>query len=260
MTLSAVILCRNEEANLPGAIASVAFADEIVIVDGGSTDRSIPVAIAAGVRVVERPFDGFAHQRNFGLAEATGTWVLFLDADERVPPKTAEQIASAVARCDADAYRIPRSSIALGEPLAWHPGGPDEPIRLMRRAKAHYEGAVHERCHIDGRVGRLKGPLEHRTHRSISDLVDRIDRYSSLEAAELHERGARVLPPWRVLWTMTTTVWRYWRQGLRRHGMAGAIEALALGFDRALVAAKIWELEHQDEIASRYVDDARTTR
>lgn len=255
MNLTVAILCLNEEKNLPRAIASAGFADEILVVDGGSTDHSIRVAIAAGARVVERPFDAFAHQRNFALDQASGKWVFFLDADERLSPAAAAEVASAVARCDADAYRIGRTSIALGQRMTWHPGGHDAPVRLMRRGIARFEGAVHERCVIDGEVGALTGPLEHRTHRSIEELITKVNRYSSLEASELAERGARVLPPWRVLWTMTSTAWRYWRQGLRRHGMAGAIEAMTLGFDRAIVAAKIWERVHRTEIEAAYRDD-----
>jgi glycosyltransferase involved in cell wall biosynthesis len=255
MSLTVAILCQDEERNIEAAIASASFADEVLIVDGGSKDRSIQVAIAAGARVLERPFDAFARQRNFALEHATGKWVFFLDADERITPTAASQIAAAVARCDADAYRIERISVALGERLDWHPGGRDAPIRLMKRTKARFEGAVHERCIVDGELGELAGPIEHRTHRNISELVRKIDRYSTLEAGELVERGAKVLPAWRVLWTMTTTAWRYWRQGLRRHGMAGAIEAISLAYDMALVSAKIWEQKHRDQIDQAYSDE-----
>lgn len=258
MNLSVVILCQNEEVNLPGAIASAAFADEVLIVDGGSTDRSIQISVDAGVRVVERPFDVFAHQRNFGLEQARGTWVMFLDADERITAAAAREIVAATERSDAAAYRIARTSIALGQRLEWHPGGSDEPIRLMQRALARFEGAVHEQCIVDGVVARLAGPIEHRTHRTISALLGKVDRYSTLEATEQVARGARVLPPWRIMWTVTATSWRYWRQGLRKHGMVGAIEAITLGFDRALVGAKIWELHHRAEIDAAYTDGEST--
>lgn len=260
MSLTVAILCQDEERNIEAAIASASFADEVLIVDGGSKDRSIQVAIAAGARVVERPFDAFAHQRNFALSQATGKWVFFLDADERITQPAAEQIAAAVARCEADAYRIARVSVALGERLDWHPGGPDAPIRLMKRTKASFEGSVHERCIVEGTVGDLAGPIEHRTHRSISELVRKIDRYSTLEAEELVGRGARVLPAWRVMWTMTSTAWRYWRQGLRKHGMAGAVEAISLAYDRVLVAAKIWETEHRDQIEQAYSEERPARR
>lgn len=252
MTLTIAILCLNEEGNLPGAIASAAFANEVLIVDGGSTDRSVEIAVASGARVVERPFDDFSHQRNFALEEATGKWVFFLDADERIPSALAGEIARTCALHAYTTLTVPRVSIALGERLDWHPGGEDRPIRLVRGGVGRFEGAVHERFVSDAKPGHLKHALEHRTHRTISDLVGRIDRYSSLEATELVARGARVVSPRRVLWTAARTAWRYWRQGLRKHGIAGATEAMLLGVDRGLVLAKIWEQKHQDEIDAAY--------
>ena len=262
--LSVVILTLNEQVNLPGAIASAAFASEVLIVDSGSTDSTVEVAIGAGVRVVERPFEDFAHQRNVALELASGEWNLFRDADERVTPGLAAEIRALVEASEGDAsqrvqiaYRIPRTSIALGARLDWHPGGNDDaPIRLVRRDAGRFEGAVHERFVGEGEIGRLAGSIEHRTHRSVSELVTKIDRYSTLEARELAAKGARVVPAWRLPWTMARTAWRYWRSGLNKHGMAGAIEACSLAFDRVLVMAKIWEAHESERIAAAYPDDA----
>lgn len=264
MKLSVVILTLNEQANLPGAIASARFADEVMIVDSGSTDPTVEVAIAAGVRVVERPFEDFAHQRNVALELASGEWICFLDADERISEELAAEIRAVLEASEGDAsrtpaavaYRIPRVSIALGERLEWHPGGDDAPIRLIRRAAGRFTGAVHERFECAGPVGRLNAPIEHRTHRSVSDLVRKIDHYSTLEARELAARGARIVPPWRLPFTLGKTAWKYWRSGLNKHGMPGAIEACALAFDRVLVLAKIWEAREAGRIAAAYPDDA----
>jgi glycosyltransferase involved in cell wall biosynthesis len=260
--LSIVILTLNEEVNLPGALASAAFADEVLIVDSGSTDSTVEVAIAAGVRVVERPFEDFAHQRNVALELVSGEWICFLDADERISPALADELIAVTRGSEGEprahsSYRIRREAIALGERLRWHPGGDDAPVRLMRRGTGTFEGAVHERyVAADGASpGMLTGIIEHRTHRTVSELVQRVDRYSTLEARELAARGARVVPPWRLPWTMASTAWRYWRSGLKQHGMAGAIEACTLAFDRVLVLAKIWEAHEADRIAAAYRDD-----
>jgi len=268
--LTVAILTLNEQVNLPGAIASASFADEVLIVDSGSTDSTVEAAIGAGVRVVERPFEDFAHQRNVALELASGEWILFLDADERVSPALAAEIGALLEASEGDAsqratiaYKIPRTSIAPGARLDWHPGGNDDaPIRLISRGTGRFEGAVHERFVGDGLIGRLTGVIEHRTHRSVSELVTKIDRYSTLEARELAAKGARVVPPWRLPWTMARTAWTYWRGGLNKHGMAGAIEACALAFDRVLVMAKIWEAHEAERIAAAYPDDApaRTDR
>jgi glycosyltransferase involved in cell wall biosynthesis len=260
MKLTVIILTLNEQENLPGAIASASFADQIIVVDSGSTDTTVEAAIAAGVRVVERPFEDFAHQRNFALELAETEWVLFLDADERITPALAQELQAMTEASEGDvsvqAFRIPRSSIALGEKLEWHPGGTDDaPIRLVHRSSGRFEGAVHERFVTRGNVGRLTGHIEHRTHRSVSQLVGKIDKYSTLEAAEASAKGARVVPAWRLPFTLATTAWKYWRGGLKKHGMPGAIEACALAFDRVLVMAKVWENQEAERIARAYSDD-----
>lgn len=267
MSLTVVILTLNEESNIVGALRSSSFADEQLIVDSGSTDSTVGLAVAAGARILERPFGDFARQRNFALDNVSTGWVFFLDADERISPALAAELARFVGEAsegdashpDASrpaAYRVPRHSIALGQRLDWHPGGTDAPIRLVRAGSGRFEGAVHERFVVSGPTGQLQGSLEHRTHRSVSDLVQRIDRYSTLEATQQAEAGARVLPPWRLLWTLTSTAWRYWRQGLKQHGMAGAIEACSLAYDRVLVAAKIWEHRNSARIADAYREQA----
>lgn len=250
--VSAVIIARNEEEVIEGAIASCAFANEVLVVDGGSTDGTVHRAKLAGGRIVERPFDDFARQRNYALSQAKGEWVLFVDADERVTPELRAEIEALDPR--ADCYAVPRKNMALGQWLDWHFGGADAPRRLVRTAVARYGDAkVHEVVEVStGRYGTLSQPLLHLTHRSAGALVDKINRYAELEAADAVAGGARQPSRRAILASFPRAFWRYWRSGLNKEGDVGAIEAVLLAFNRTLVTIKIWE-RHRN-LPARYAE------
>jgi len=251
---SVVILTRNEEAMVERAIASARFADEILIVDSGSTDATVAIAEAAGARVVVRPFDDFARQRNFALEQATGEWVLFVDADERVTPALDAEVRALLGtEPEHDAYAVPREAIALGHRLGWEPfGAPDAPVRLVRRGTCTWSGVVHEAIEGARSFGRLDGSLLHLTHRTVSEVVRKIDAYSELEAADLVRTGRQAPSKRALLVSFPREVVRLWRSGLKDEGMPGAIEACLLAFNRTLVLAKVWEHAHRDDIAAAY--------
>lgn len=254
MSLTVAIVVLNEQQMLPRALASAAFADEVLIVDGGSTDATVEIARSAGARVVERPFDDFARQRNVALEAASTDWVLFLDADERITAALADEVRAVVARADAaDAYAIPRRNMALGRWLRWHPGGaPDAPVRLVRRGAARWSGQVHEALEGAASTGRLQAEMVHLTHRSVGDLVDKINRYSELEAAQLVARGEGAPGAKDLLSSYGSAMKSLWRSGLKREGIEGAIEACLLAFDRTLVAAKVWERTRGEALEETY--------
>lgn len=193
MTLSVVIITKNEAANLPACLESVRFADEIVVLDNASEDGTAALARERGARVeVVRDWPGFGPQKNRALALATGDWVLSLDADERVPPALAEEIRAAMAGGECVAYEMPRSSWFCGRFMRHSGWWPDRVLRLFRREAGRFsEDLVHERVIVSGRVGRLTAPLEHWTHRSLGAALEKMNRYSSLSAEALHARGKR---------------------------------------------------------------------
>ncbi len=195
--LSALIICRDEEKNLRPCLDSVSFADEIIIVDSGSKDGSLALARGYTDKVFEIEWRGYAGTKQYGLERATGDWVLWVDADERVPPRLAEEILLSVQRDEeVAAYRMPRRAFFLGRWIkhcGWYPGNV---TRLFRRGQARFgDQAVHEDLLVDGPVGTLSESLDHYTDPNIYHYFEKLNRYTSLAAGEMHQKGRRVTIP-----------------------------------------------------------------
>ncbi len=193
--ISVVVITFNEEAHLRTCLESAAWADDLVVVDAESADKTPSIAREFTDRLFVRPWPGFAAQKNFGLAQATGDWILSLDADEEVSPELKHAILGAVAAGEAAGYRIPRRNIMWGRWIRHGGLYPDWQLRLFRRGQGRFvERAVHESLDVSGPVGRLDAPLIHRSYRDVADFLARADRYSTLAADEwvASGRGARV--------------------------------------------------------------------
>jgi glycosyltransferase involved in cell wall biosynthesis len=193
LKLSAIIITKNEAANIAACLASVAFCDERIVVDSGSRDATTALATAAGARVLSHEWAGFGPQKNFALAQAQGEWVLSIDADERVPPALAAEIMAKIAAPDADAYEIGRLSTFLGRPMRHSGWFPDYVLRLFRRGTARFtDDLVHERMVSEGRIGRLAALLNHHPVLRLEDAIRRVDSYSSAGANMLAGADRRV--------------------------------------------------------------------
>jgi glycosyltransferase involved in cell wall biosynthesis len=191
--LSVAIITLNEERNLAECLASVAFADEIVVIDGGSRDRTCEIARAAGARVIEAPdWPGFGLQKNRAIDACSGDWVLSIDADERVPQNLRDEIQTALRDPTFDAYEMPRSSYYCGRFMRHSGWWPDYVQRLFRRGTARFSSApVHESLQIDGKIGRLSSALEHWSFRTMEQVLHKVNHYSSLSAPIVLRRGRR---------------------------------------------------------------------
>jgi len=192
--LSVTVITLNEEERLRACLESVAaWADEIVVIDAESTDKTVAVAREFTDRVWVRPWPGFAAQKNWALAQAAGDWLLSLDADERVTPELRERIGQVlVADGPADGYAIPRRNILWGAWVRYGGLYPDDQLRLFRRGAGRFVGdGVHESVQVEGRVERLDEPLLHHSYRSLEDFVQRSNRYSTLAAADWRAGGRR---------------------------------------------------------------------
>src|SRR5262245_51086755 len=206
---SAVLIAQNEEDNIQAALQSVAFCEERVVVDSGSTDRTREVAEAAGARVIlNAPWPGFVAQRNFAVERASHDWILALDADERVTPALRAEIGSLREKGLAcAAYRVPRAAFYMGRWIRgtdWHP---DTQVRIFDRRRARWAGKlVHESVRVEGRVGRLRSPIEHHPYADLSAHLRKIDLYTTLWARQAFEAGQRtstlaltLIPLWTFL-------------------------------------------------------------
>lgn len=194
MKLSVIIITKNEAAHIGDCIDSAAFADEIIVLDSGSTDATRDIAAAKGAKVATTAdWPGFGPQKNRALDMATGDWVLSLDADERVTPALAVQIKEAIAAGQADGYEMPRLSSFCGRPMRHSGWYPDYVLRLFRRGRARFsDDLVHERVRCEGTVRRLSEPLIHHPVERLEDALSRMDRYSTAGADMIVESGRRV--------------------------------------------------------------------
>jgi glycosyltransferase involved in cell wall biosynthesis len=198
MKISATIVAFNEERNIARAIRSLGLnagcADEIVVVDSGSLDRTREIAADLGARVVEEPWRGYAAQKNFAASCAANDWILSIDADEELTHELAAEITALKAQpADFDAWAMPRLARYLGRWIRHSGWYPDRKVRLYRRDYGAWQGDyVHETVQVNGSVGQLKGNLLHYTCDSLTDHVRTLDRYTSLAAQSLVASGKLV--------------------------------------------------------------------
>jgi glycosyltransferase involved in cell wall biosynthesis len=190
--LSVLVLAKNEAHNIDACLESVRWADEIVVVDTGSSDETVEKARKWTPKVFVTKWQGFAGTKNWGLRHVTGDWVLWLDADERVTPELAAEIQTELLHTPWEGYEIPRKANFLGHWIlhgGWYPG---YVLRLVRRKWAHFEAfRVHEGLRRPPRVGRLKHPLLHFTDPTLEHYLTKFNRYTTLAAEDLQEKGRR---------------------------------------------------------------------
>lgn len=195
--LSLIVITKNEESMIARCIGSVPVADDIVVVDNGSTDRTAEIARSLGARVIDAPdWPGFGAQKQRALDAATGDWVLSLDADEWIEPPLARLIEAIISRTDTDdAYETPRRSRFCGKIVNHCGWSPDYVTRIFKRGQGRFsDHIVHEHIVVNGRVGRLAEPIEHDSIDSWADADDKILRYSDAAAAQMAEQGKRSSP------------------------------------------------------------------
>jgi glycosyltransferase involved in cell wall biosynthesis len=191
--LSAIVITKNEAANIGDCLDTLAFCDERIVVDCGSSDETIAIAQEKGARTVFHEWSGFGPQKNFALSLVEGDWVLSLDADERVSPELAEAIKAALVDEAVDSYEFPRLSSFCGRPMRHSGWFPDYVLRLFRRGKARFSDViVHERVICDGVIKRLPPPLIHHPVLKLEDALSRVDRYSTASATAILASGRRV--------------------------------------------------------------------
>jgi glycosyltransferase involved in cell wall biosynthesis len=247
--VSVIIITKNEAATLPAALDSVAWADEIIVVDSESTDETVALARRVTDRVVVRPWPGYAAQKNHAASLATHDWVLSLDADERVTPELAREIQALLQHDEkpppARGYRIPRVTFAFGRWLRSTDWYPDRQLRLYDRRHGRWNEArrVHESVAVEGDVAMLRGELQHVGYRGLAHHLDTINRYTTLAAEEMAARGRRAGIVDLVAQAPLAFLRNYLLRGGIRDGSVGLVVSLMNSYYVLLKYAKLWEIQ-----------------
>lgn len=266
MQLSAIIITKNEEANIARCLESLSFADEIIVVDAESTDNTAAIARQHGATVFTRPWAGYGHQKNFGAHEARGEWLLFIDADEEVPETLAQEIRQTISQPTVDFYWLRIVTVFLNHPLH-HLFGHNP--RLFRKSAGQWTGdQVHEQVEryasqensmdytlvqLDDRWSQILAvPLLHHSHRTVASYLVKMHRYTSLDAEKMattnqHRSGRRVRPvawlPWHLAIRQGIKL-AFYRRGLL-DGWAGILWCILSGYYEYEMARKFLALKNQ---------------
>lgn len=244
--ITAVILTKNEEKNIVDCIENLSFCSEILVIDDNSEDRTQEIAKNKGAKVINHSLDdNFAVQRNLGLKNAKNSWVLFVDADERISKNLAAEILEAVKKNKDDGYLLRREDIMWGKELKYGETGNIKFLRLGKKDAGLWEGRVHEKWLITGNIGSLLNPIEHYPHPTISEFLSEINYYSTLKAEELFQKGIKEEWYTILLYPKAKFLLNYFLKLGFLDNLPGLIYALMMSFHSFLVRSKLWQLNQR---------------
>ena len=257
--ISAVILAKNEEKNIEECLKTLKWADEVIVVDDESTDKTVEIAKENGAIVYSHPLNNdFSAQRNFGLEQirqahckqAQGDWVFFIDADERVSPTLRAEITRAVEGFGTgiNGFYLKREDTMWGRVLKHGETANVKLLRLAKKGSGEWEKPVHEIWQIRGEVGELKAPLQHLPHPTVSEFLEKINFYSTLRARELYKEGKKTNLLSIIFYTKAKFIKDYFLELGFLDGMPGFVVALLMSFHSFLVRSKLYLLWRQEGI------------
>ncbi|MEK7571932.1 MAG: glycosyltransferase family 2 protein [Patescibacteria group bacterium] len=247
--ISVVILAKNEEADIKRCLESVAWCDEIIVINDHSTDKTVAIAEKMGAKVVTHSLgNDFAAQRNFGLAQASGDWVLFIDADEKVTSALWYEIMEETNNPSSqyNGFFIKRIDTMWGKELKHGETGNINLLRLAKKDAGEWEGQVHERWKVKGKTLLLKKAIMHYPHQTVASFLKEINYYTDLRAQELHKKKVPVAPWQIVVYPAGKFVVNYFFKLGFLDGLQGLVFALMMSFHSFLVRGKLWALESKN--------------
>lgn len=240
--IDVIILSSDEEDVIEDAIKSVkGWANEIIIIDAGSTDSTKKISEKNKARLIVNKFKDFSTQRNFGLKQAKSEWVLYLDADERATELFKKEVERKIENTDKAGFFIKRKTYYFGKDWRME----DRIARLFKKEKFDkWTGVVHETAHVNGELGEIHSPIQHFTHRNISQMVDKTNRWSEYEAMLRFDAHHPKMKPWRFIRVMISEFLRsYFKDGGYKNGTYGFIEAIYQSYSIFITYAKLWEMQ-----------------
>lgn len=252
--ITAVILTKNEANMLAGCINSLAWCDEILLIDNGSTDETVSLAENLGARVINFSHPSFARKRNEALKHAKNDWLFYIDADERVTPTFAKEVMVQLETSSAKVLQANRENICYGFEFK-HGGWENDLVTRIfhKTALKEWLGQIHESPVFTGEVIKLHSPLIHLTHRSTEDNLRKSAEWTKLEAELLYKAGEK---PVTLLTLFRKGLMEFFRRAVSkkgyRDGMAGLVEAVVQGLNRMIVYIQVWELQQKPSLTDRY--------
>ncbi len=257
MAVSAIILTKNEEKNIEECLKTLKWADEVIVIDDESTDKTVEIAKKNGAKVLEHSLNNdFSAQRNFGLEQTSGEWIFFIDADERVSPQLRAEITKTTqnnARAPfggggngVNGYFVKRKDFIFGKKLGFGETSRVKLLRLAKKGIGEWKKPVHEVWEIRGVIGMLASPLLHFPHQTVSEFLEKINLYSTLRARELYNKGKKT----NLLEILSYPIAKFLKNyfcllGLL-DGMPGFIIAILMSFHSFLVRSKLYLLWKQE--------------
>ncbi|ATX82050.1 Glycosyltransferase involved in cell wall bisynthesis [Mariprofundus ferrinatatus] len=251
LPITVTIIACNEEKRIGECLSSVQWSDDIVVVDSGSSDRTVEIAESHGARVIHNPWPGYGEQKQFASSQAKNEWILNLDADEYITPELAESIRSAFSTTSPEspvAFECNFEHFLMGKWLRHGEAFPDPHIRLFNRQHGDWNSRpIHEHIEISGEIGKLEGTIRHRTVESLAEYIDKINRYTDLQAEIVLQSGVRVTFPQ----LFTRSLWRFLRGYILRlgflDGVAGLTHSMTSTLTSYLKYAKAYELQNREK-------------
>jgi (heptosyl)LPS beta-1,4-glucosyltransferase len=250
--LAAIVLTLNEEKHLPNCLASLQWADEVVVFDSFSTDATQAIAERYHARFIQHPFKNYADQRNAALDAVQADWVFFVDADERIPPALADEARSVIQSGAAVApvgWWVPRHNYIFGK-LTLHTGWyPDYQLRLLKRTHARYDPnrQVHELVNLNSPEGHLKNPLIHLNYETVSEFIHKQHAYTQYDAGILFAAGQRAKPQNFILQPLRQFWWRYITLSGVRDGLHGLRLSLLMAYFQFVLYRQLRALAIQNK-------------
>ena len=244
--LSVIIITKNETRHIAACLKSVAWADEIIVLDSGSSDDTVAICKTYSAQIYETDWPGFGPQKQRALDKARGDWVFSIDADEQVTPQLKEEIQQAMQSKQFAGYQMPRLSSFCGKQIRHGGWWPDYIIRLFRRESANFlDVPVHEKVLVDGPIGKLKSPLLHDTYQTLEEAIDKMNKYSSLSAKMLFDAGKKSSISKALIKTLWTFVRCYLIKAAFLEGRYGLMLAAVNSQGTFYKYLKLLELQHK---------------
>lgn len=247
MKLSITLITLNSEKTLKSVLEAVYWADEIVLVDSGSTDKTLEIARQFNAKIVYRAFDGYGSQKNFATSQASNDWILSLDDDEILTPELQQEIQNlSLSTTDYNGFKIPRSLIFLGKLLKFSGEYKRLTLRLFNRKQGNWNAEyVHESVEVNGKIGILKHQILHDSYRDLTDYFNKFNKYTSLGAKTLAERG-KTASSLKIITRFPTTFLKiYLLKGSCLDGYAGFMWALLTAINPVVKYAKLKEMNNE---------------